>query len=325
MNLPSISELIRNLLTENHELSQLFFENIRAINLALAMTSQDTDAHSIWEKNAPATFKIHGHLRHYVDTVVPRNESDPNSYTFSQIYLLDPETQLDRRSQLNGLKDPKVIKLVETLQNALMTENVLIKQFKTCYEIAQEEPELENYEIIITDENIETGAHKLRGVRIKRRKPIEEANLYTKIPEDFGLYDALSYPILIPKAEQTWSHQGIKRVVQHKRKSYVTAREYYCYLLQQRVGVFNQFFHGRRLFQQYLLDMWAKIHQYELKWITQNQKTIRAELYQGIVDAAETNDLENVGQKVILPSAHTASPRWYFERYQEFVYHIYLQ
>jgi hypothetical protein len=29
---------------------------------------------------------------------------------------------------------------------------------------------------------------------------------------------------------------------------YVSAREYYCYLMQIRDGVFNVFFHGRRLF-----------------------------------------------------------------------------
>lgn len=347
LKIPKVNQVLRKLFTGKHKLSELFYKNIRAINLALAMTSEDTDVHLIWEKQAPITFKIHGHLRHYVDTVVPKNETDPDSYQFSQIYLLDPETQLDKRSQLNGLDDPKVIKLVEILQKALLKENLLIQQFKSCFEIAKETPNLKKYEIVISQDKIQNGVHpkcsakpqtdqiaylitkpeklskKLRAVRMKSRKPENESSLYTHIPEKFGYYDALSYPVYIPKGDLTWSHHGIKREKQFKTKPCVTAREYYSYVLQQRVGVFNQFFHGRRLFQQYLLDMWAKIHQFELLWINKHQKDVRADLYTGVVDAAHTNNLKNIGKKIILPSAHTTSPRWYFERYQDALHIVY--
>jgi len=62
----------------------------------------------------------------------------------------------------------------------------------------------------------------------------------------------------------------------------VTAREYYCYLMQVREGLFNILLFGGRLFQQWVVDMYVKIESMRLDWYSNpdNQKLIRAELYQ---------------------------------------------
>jgi hypothetical protein len=69
-------------------------------------------------------------------------------------------------------------------------------------------------------------------------------------------------------------------VVQSAR--FVIAREYYCFLLQAREGVFNILLFGGRLFQQWVVDMYIKIESMRLDWYSNpdNQKIIRAELYQ---------------------------------------------
>jgi len=63
---------------------------------------------------------------------------------------------------------------------------------------------------------------------------------------------------------------------------YVTAREYYCFLMQVRRGLFNILLFGGRLFQQWAVDMYIKIESMRLDWYANpaNQKLIRAELYQ---------------------------------------------
>ena len=63
---------------------------------------------------------------------------------------------------------------------------------------------------------------------------------------------------------------------------YVTAREYYCFKLQVRRGIFNILLFGGRLFQQWAVDMYIKIESMRLDWYSNpdNQKLIRAELYQ---------------------------------------------
>jgi hypothetical protein len=57
---------------------------------------------------------------------------------------------------------------------------------------------------------------------------------------------------------------------------YVSAREYYCYLMQIRDGVFNVFFRGGLLFQQWVVDMYIKIESMRLDWYSNpdNQKVI---------------------------------------------------
>ena len=63
---------------------------------------------------------------------------------------------------------------------------------------------------------------------------------------------------------------------------YVTAREYYCFKLQIRRGIFNILLFGGRLFQQWAVNMYIKIESMRLDWYSNpdNQKLIRAELYQ---------------------------------------------
>src|SRR6185437_6044068 len=63
---------------------------------------------------------------------------------------------------------------------------------------------------------------------------------------------------------------------------HVSAREYYCYMMQIRNGVFNIFFHGGRLFQQWIVDIYVKIENMRLDWYSnpEHQQIIRADLYQ---------------------------------------------
>ena len=63
---------------------------------------------------------------------------------------------------------------------------------------------------------------------------------------------------------------------------HVSAREYYYYIMQICNGIFNIFFHGGRLFQQWIVDMYVKIESMRLDWYSHpdHQKIIRADLYQ---------------------------------------------
>lgn len=54
-----------------------------------------------------------------------------------------------------------------------------------------------------------------------------------------------------------------------------------------------------------------------LLWARQHQQTIKAERYQGLVDAADNNDLPGTGIKIILPASITCTPRWYTEKYHD--------
>jgi hypothetical protein len=73
-----------------------------------------------------------------------------------------------------------------------------------------------------------------------------------------------------------------------------------------------------RLFLQYLVDHWAANEQMRLNWIRAHQGTIRAECYQGLIDAVQNNqDPANVGHRVILPSSHPGSTRNMLQLFQD--------
>ncbi len=80
---------------------------------------------------------------------------------------------------------------------------------------------------------------------------------------------------------------------------------------------FNIFHHGGRLFQQYCVDMYAKINQYSVNFKKNNQKLLQAEKYNIIQKALAENDTENLGHRYILPASHVGSPRWYSQKFQD--------
>ena len=62
--------------------------------------------------------------------------------------------------------------------------------------------------------------------------------------------------------------------------------------------------------------MWARVEASKLNWDKLHQKEIRAEKYNGLIDAQSDGDLANAGKKVILPPTIYGSPRWYNECYR---------
>ncbi|XP_021725783.1 uncharacterized protein LOC110692998 [Chenopodium quinoa] len=72
-----------------------------------------------------------------------------------------------------------------------------------------------------------------------------------------------------------------------------------------------------RCLQQYIVDMYVKIENTRLDYFRHNQQTIRADLYQGILDSIESGETNsiNVGRRVILPPTFIGGPRDMKRRY----------
>ena len=65
--------------------------------------------------------------------------------------------------------------------------------------------------------------------------------------------------------------------------------------------------------------MAAKIEHNRLNWVRKNQKTLRAEVYQGLKDALQDadGDASKVGKKMVLPATFGGSPRAMQQNYQD--------
>lgn len=84
-----------------------------------------------------------------------------------------------------------------------------------------------------------------------------------------------------------------------KRKC-ISCREYYCYLFQIRKdseGMHHLLLDCERITQQFFVDMYVKLENTRLDFFRNNQGSIRADLYQGVVDVANEGEesAANVG------------------------------
>jgi len=139
-------------------------------------------------------------------------------------------------------------------------------------------------------------------------------------------YSPLHYVLLFPHGEDGW-HPNIPAqlgATGRGRSANVTQRCYYAHRLHVRPGGVNQpaLFRSGKLFQQYIVDAWASAEQSALNWARTHQKELRADVYRGLRDAAmgdrEQNlDLQNHGQRLILPSTHIGSERNMLQLFQD--------
>ncbi|XP_078436351.1 uncharacterized protein LOC144707103 [Wolffia australiana] len=73
-----------------------------------------------------------------------------------------------------------------------------------------------------------------------------------------------------------------------------------------------------RLFQEYVVDAYAKVEESRLHWIRCNQRTLRASLYRGLMDQVATDGVVvPAGRMIILPPSFTGGPRYMQGLYQD--------
>ena len=97
----------------------------------------------------------------------------------------------------------------------------------------------------------------------------------------------------------------------------VTTTAFYCHKTPVRNG-WNHILLCRRLYQIYLVDMFAKIETERLVWFRAHQKTIRAKKHEHLRDAARGNvSPDQSGRSVILGSTFVGGPRYLSEKTQD--------
>ena len=86
-----------------------------------------------------------------------------------------------------------------------------------------------------------------------------------------------------------------------------------------RPGIFNPIPYGRRLFQQFAIDTYIKNESSHLDYMRNNQDTLRADLYQGLVDSMHSGEgsTENVRRRTVLSSTFIGGPRDMRLRYMD--------
>uniref|UniRef100_A0A0D3DL02 Helitron helicase-like domain-containing protein n=1 Tax=Brassica oleracea var. oleracea TaxID=109376 RepID=A0A0D3DL02_BRAOL len=128
---------------------------------------------------------------------------------------------------------------------------------------------------------------------------------------------SLQYPILFPYGEPSYHERIPYQSVAGSRikRECMTMREYYAYQIQTRLGEGMTLIKSRRLLHQYIVDAYTATEQERLRFISLNQKKLRADLYSNVCYAIDNGDTR--GCKAIgwygnpnLFITVTANPNW---------------
>ena len=98
---------------------------------------------------------------------------------------------------------------------------------------------------------------------------------------------------------------------------FVKCRKYYKYRTMTRKNEFNYLQRYGKLWQQYIVDNWAKVDDNDLNYLKNNQATIRRAHASGLEAAIDNDDVASIGIPTILPRSHVGSPRWFHDKFQD--------
>lgn len=329
VKLPSLQKPPRELFTymigETLQ-SKHFLQNIRRYNACFQMTS--FGATFIPESDGfHSVFKIQGQIYHTMGSLLPLPNETPK---FLQVYFMgDDELEVDQRcANIAGLRR----EIVCELQHLLHKHNQLINVFKT----ARERMISDRYKVVIKADKKPIGEHERRynAPQVNEVAVVIVDNECTKrdiiiqrrgcalqrIAETHRSYDALQYPLIFWQGEDGY-HLNIQQInpktgaLTNKK---VTSKEFYAYRIMIRKDEYNHILNCRQLFQQFVVDMYAKIEAERLMFIRYNQKKLRTDEYIHLRDAMKNDgNIDDMGKLVILPSTFTGSPRHMFEYAQD--------
>lgn len=343
VNLPQLNsppEPLSTLLAGVTPQSKHFLTNIRKYNACFQMTS--FGASEIVRENYDTTFKIQGQVYHSAGSLLPMPDAD---HKYSQIYFMgDAEEQVDQRRTYNTNTRREI---VEVLQNLLHERNALVRLFTTAMERmpsddytivikADKAPAGEHagrYNAPTMDEvaiMIAGDQSAPRDIVLHRRNTDVK-----RISETHRSYDALQYPLIFWEGEDGYHFNmklrnpvgGNSTIVNKKENNdsiyhfdqffpaiagrettkKLSSMKYYAYRLMVRQD--NHILKYRKLLNQYMVDMYAKIESERLLFLRMNQESLRSEQYVHLRDAVNTDgNIGDIGKMVILPSTHTGSP-----------------
>ncbi|XP_054734508.1 uncharacterized protein LOC129241988 [Anastrepha obliqua] len=318
-------EPLRSFVSGTTPLSRHFLDKIQTYNSCFQMTS--FGASKIITDNFMPTFKIQGQIYHQVGSLLPFADAN---YEFLQIYFIgNTEDEIDRRCTIatNARRA-----IVGELTEFFHAHNLLVRLFKT----AMDRMPSDNHKIVIRPDKVPVGEHSRRfnaptiddvaivivGQDFQKRDIVlhRRTNELTRVSETHRCYDALQYPILFWEGEDGY-HFNIKMInpatgAQTNKK--VSAMNYYSYRLMIRENEESHILKCRRLFHQFVVDMYAKIETERLNYIKFNQTKLRSEEYIHLRDAVNNDgNVNDIGRMIILPATYTGSPRHMHEYAQD--------
>lgn len=152
-------------------------------------------------------------------------------------------------------------------------------------------------------------------------------NQLMRIKETHRSYDPLQYPLMFFDGSDGYNI-NVPIVRKGKRQTdkvkFVSASSYYAYRLMIRKKLPNHLLYYRKLLNQFVVDMYAKIESERLAFLRHHQTDLRVTEYGHIQDAINRGDADpaNLGKMVVLPSSFTGGPRFMHSKAQDAMVYV---
>ncbi|XP_074342285.1 uncharacterized protein LOC141679779 [Apium graveolens] len=304
-----------------------FKDIIRIYNSMFAFTSTGGRVdHSINCGGAPYIYRLNGQNHHIFGSLIPDDGNDP---MFCQLYIYDTSNEIANRMKWISVNDGQVIhvEIVEGLIRILDETNELVKEFRShrdrfeqdkvadleiTLKVSRVESEMENHIIpaddvagIMVGDLDDNSQYRDIIIHSKENHMQRVTDIYPKIM-------ALQYPLLFPHDDDGFHIHlpyGIGDNKKRRKRVLLTQKEYYSYKLQVRLNEGMTPRLGGRLFQQYVVDVFATIEQARLWYIRTHQPKLRNDLYRQIYDSLSSGntDASAVGKGIVLPAIFIGS------------------
>jgi len=334
--LPRPPSLLRHLFESDDRMSKNFREHIRQYNMSLAFTSLGVREDRSVNNRGGWVFRISGELCHLIGPLLP-NDNVPPSY--AQLYVYDPRSALDHRMRRNDNLQRNTMACLQIMLSinhryancfqhardilddypdapeAVVRLRVLPGQQSTVYA----GPTSDEVAVILPGDGT---SPERRDIVLRERS---DTNSLARIDDGHPAYAPLHYVLLFPHGTHGW-HEDMHHVAISdcgtliETRKRVSQTEFYAFRLHTRRGEYPTIHRGGRLFQQYIVDVWASADQTRLSYLRRNQKKLRATLYSGLEDWVQSDDsrnLYNLGMRTVLPSSYIGGPRSMQQRYQD--------
>jgi hypothetical protein len=144
-----------------------------------------------------------------------------------------------------------------------------------------------------------------------------------RIHETHPKYIPLQYPLLFPFGEDQYQEHiplnSLTTTATKKKLIRVSLRAFIAYRMMERIEEDAVLHKSRRLFQQFVVDLYSMIESQRLSFVRQNQDKIRSNFLSGIEEAVSRGDINatSIGSRILLPSSFTGGRRYMFNNCQD--------
>ncbi|CAG8602047.1 484_t:CDS:2, partial [Diversispora eburnea] len=249
-----------------------------------AFTSLEVNINkSILNDHGPYSFRVNGELCHYMGSLLPELN---NKAIYAQLYIHDSDLAHNIRMENNKTLN---VDTMWKIQELLYENHTFYPLYKQAHEILQQAEEKGE-----TSKDLTAYLH-FRKSTDKRCYNLPTANEIAiilpgslqRIHEGHPAYLPLHYVLLFTYGELGWhsemNHTLVNSMGQISNNqddsSRLTQKDFYSFRLFPRHNEFSTILHGKKLLQEFMVDVWVATEQNRLRFLRMNQNTLRADVY----------------------------------------------